>query len=62
MANESMKLAEIVARDRAVHVMFSVPIHVPIQESNECTRYESTRVEPEICYSLVQTHMLGGIA
>ena len=34
VANRSMKLAEIVARDRAVHVMLCMPIHVPIQEPN----------------------------
>ncbi len=62
MANGVVKLLEIIARNRAVHVVLRVPVHVPVQESNGCAGYEGARVQPKVCNSLVQAHVLRGIA
>jgi hypothetical protein len=48
VANGVVKFPEIIARNRAVHVVLRVPVHMPVQESNGRAGYEGTRVQPKV--------------
>ena len=62
MPDLPMKLTKIVTRNRGVHMMIGVIVHVPVQKPNEWTENYGTATETEIGHFIYQTDMLQLVA
>ena len=62
MADHFVKLAEIVAGHRGIHVVLDVVVHLPIEKSNHRVECECAAAEAEIADIVLEADMLGVVA
>ena len=57
-----MQFPEIVAWNPGIHMVFGMPVHVPIEEMNEGAQDDGTAAETEISHIVLETYVLGDAA
>ena len=59
MFNHVVQLAEIVAGDGGIHMMFDVVIHVPVQKAQKRVENDGARIQAIIADIIRESRVLG---
>ena len=62
MFDESVQSAEFVTRNRGIHVVFDVVVHMPVEKLDNWVEVNRAAAEAEVRYFVLKTHMLCGVA